>query len=269
MDLIEEIGPFLGIFAFLGFAVLAFLIFMQAREVRRLREWAGRAPERSLEADDATGAVAEARGEIHEEDRAGRLTRARWAVTDRLFHVMDGVDRRLPFDPRWLLAIIALAFVAAVFITSGFGLVGDDQPARDGKGNGARSEKQTDETTTQSTTTATEPALPSSAVVLNATQGDGTTGIPGLAVAVADGAITPAGVGTVDTGDAPEGADTSLIMFAPGAEEAANELAAKLEPELGQLAVEPMSIPVTAAADGADVAVIVGLDLQDYTAPAT
>jgi hypothetical protein len=35
--------------AFLGLAVLALLYFSQARDVRRLRDWAGRAPERSLE----------------------------------------------------------------------------------------------------------------------------------------------------------------------------------------------------------------------------
>ena len=43
-DLIDRIGPYLGIAAFLGLAILAFLIIQQAREVRRLREWAGRAP---------------------------------------------------------------------------------------------------------------------------------------------------------------------------------------------------------------------------------
>jgi hypothetical protein len=35
--------------AFLGLAVLALLYFSQARDVRRLREWAGRAPERAVE----------------------------------------------------------------------------------------------------------------------------------------------------------------------------------------------------------------------------
>ncbi len=35
--------------AFLGLAILALLYFSQARDVRRLRDWAGRAPERALE----------------------------------------------------------------------------------------------------------------------------------------------------------------------------------------------------------------------------
>ena len=40
-----------GLAAFLGLAVLALLYFSQARDVRRLREWAGRAPERAGAAD--------------------------------------------------------------------------------------------------------------------------------------------------------------------------------------------------------------------------
>src|SRR4051794_32235093 len=48
-DLIEEGGAYAGIVAFFGFAVLAVLHFANARELKRLREWAGRAPERAQE----------------------------------------------------------------------------------------------------------------------------------------------------------------------------------------------------------------------------
>src|SRR4051812_34870691 len=47
--LIEQIGAYAGIAAIPGLAVLAALYFSQARDVRRLREWAGRAPERAAE----------------------------------------------------------------------------------------------------------------------------------------------------------------------------------------------------------------------------
>jgi len=46
VELIEKVGAYVGLLAFLGFAVLAFLYFSQARDVRRLRDWAGHAPER-------------------------------------------------------------------------------------------------------------------------------------------------------------------------------------------------------------------------------
>ena len=55
MDVIQEVGSYAGFAAVVGLAVLAALYFSQARDVRRLREWAGRAPERA--AEQAQGAV--------------------------------------------------------------------------------------------------------------------------------------------------------------------------------------------------------------------
>jgi hypothetical protein len=52
VDLVERVGAYVGLAAFLGLAVLALLYFSQARDVRRLREWAGRAPERAVEQAD-------------------------------------------------------------------------------------------------------------------------------------------------------------------------------------------------------------------------
>jgi hypothetical protein len=49
VDLVERVGAYAGLAAFLGLAILALLYFSQARDVRRLREWAGRAPERAAE----------------------------------------------------------------------------------------------------------------------------------------------------------------------------------------------------------------------------
>ncbi|MEA2410598.1 MAG: hypothetical protein QOC77_1159 [Thermoleophilaceae bacterium] len=49
MHLIQQIGSYAGLAAIPGLAVLSALYFSQARDVRRLREWAGRAPERAAE----------------------------------------------------------------------------------------------------------------------------------------------------------------------------------------------------------------------------
>jgi hypothetical protein len=46
---IEQYGAYAGFAAVLGLAVLSLLYFAQAREVKRLREWAGRAPERAAD----------------------------------------------------------------------------------------------------------------------------------------------------------------------------------------------------------------------------
>src|SRR5436309_1378370 len=46
---LKTVGALAGLLAVPGLAVLSLLYFGQAREVRRLREWAGRAPERAAE----------------------------------------------------------------------------------------------------------------------------------------------------------------------------------------------------------------------------
>jgi hypothetical protein len=63
VELIKEIGAIAGIGAFFGLAVLSLLYFSQARDVRRLREWAGRAPEREAEGVEVTSDLAAERAE--------------------------------------------------------------------------------------------------------------------------------------------------------------------------------------------------------------
>jgi len=55
MEVIQEIGSYAGFAAVVGLAVLAALYFSQARDVRRLREWAGRSPERPEGGPPTTG----------------------------------------------------------------------------------------------------------------------------------------------------------------------------------------------------------------------
>jgi hypothetical protein len=59
MEILQEIGSYAGFAAVLGLAVLSALYFSQARDVKRLREWAGRAPERG-----PTPVVPEPRGVV-------------------------------------------------------------------------------------------------------------------------------------------------------------------------------------------------------------
>ncbi|MGH2801805.1 MAG: hypothetical protein ACRDL4_02005, partial [Thermoleophilaceae bacterium] len=46
-EIIQDIGAYAGLASVVGLAVLSALYFSQARDVKRLREWAGRAPERA------------------------------------------------------------------------------------------------------------------------------------------------------------------------------------------------------------------------------
>jgi hypothetical protein len=62
---VEKYGAYLGIASFLGLALLSILYFSQARELRRLRDWAGRAPERDQELEARVSAQAEAARRVH------------------------------------------------------------------------------------------------------------------------------------------------------------------------------------------------------------
>lgn len=59
--LAEQIGSYMGYASIVGLAVLALLYFSQAREVKRLRDWAGRAPERAADLGERVQADAQRR----------------------------------------------------------------------------------------------------------------------------------------------------------------------------------------------------------------
>lgn len=54
---VQEVGSIAGFAAVFGLAILAALYFSQARDLRRLREWAGRAPERAAEGQASASPV--------------------------------------------------------------------------------------------------------------------------------------------------------------------------------------------------------------------
>jgi LytR cell envelope-related transcriptional attenuator len=58
---VTEVGAIAAFAALLGIAILSLLVFSQAREIKRLREWAGRAPERAAEMEQRVSADAAAR----------------------------------------------------------------------------------------------------------------------------------------------------------------------------------------------------------------
>jgi hypothetical protein len=263
-DLIEKIGPVLGIVAFLGLAILAFLIIQQAREVRRLREWAGRAPERAGEAADASAAAAEARGEAVEADEpAGPNRLSRWwaGVRERAAPRYAALDRRMPVDPRYLLAVLAAGVVAAAVLTGGFGLLGGDDSATGGDGGKGDEKKDKIEV-----------------AVLNATQeedtvtGEPIAGVQGLANKVADEVVKPAGYKAGAETDAADGVAETVIMYdtsegeadAAANEEEASELADAIAKKLGETNLVEMTEDVRELSKGAPLALLIGADDADF-----
>ncbi len=256
MDFIESIGPVLGIVAFVGLAALAFLLFQQARDLRRLREWAGRAPERAEDAAEAVQASAEAsrgegdaaEGEAVDGDSlereagdaearpAGGLGAA-WArftgaVTPRLARL----ERRLPVDGRYILAFVAIAAVVAGALTSGFGLLGDDDGKRQRRGGSPK------------------PTV----AVLNGTD------VPGLAALVDKQVVRPAGYKTGKIDNAGSSLAATVAMFAPGHQAEAKRLAKAIETQLGDTPTGEMTTEATSRAGGAPLALALGVDDSEF-----
>jgi hypothetical protein len=253
-DLIEGIGPVLGVAAFLGLSILAFLIFQQAREVRRLREWAGRAPERASDAAEASAAAAEARGEAPGDETevepaaaTGRFASLRERLEERFGPAWEELDRRSPADPRYFLAVIAAAVIAAAILTGGFGAFGGEEGKH---GNGGKQSQKSEKVRV---------------AVLNATQeqsaaGGTIAGVPGLADEVAKQVVKPAGFEIGAKTNASSGFQQTVIMFEDGEEKAAQELADSVADQLGETQVEPIVPEVADLADGAKVVLVVGQD---------
>jgi hypothetical protein len=76
VKLIQEIGSYAGFAAVLGLAILSALSFSQARDVRRLRDWAGRAPERDAEARSRVAAAGNLRQTPAAQAQAGQAAAA-------------------------------------------------------------------------------------------------------------------------------------------------------------------------------------------------
>jgi hypothetical protein len=255
VELIKEIGAFAGLAAFLGLGVLAMLAFSQARDIRRLREWAGSAPERDAERKDSTSAVAAKRAEelraLDEtrtaerdalEQREERRRRREAGLPERtrgerLREGLSSFGSRLA-EPRYLI----VAFVLLVVVAGGaVYLVTQGSDNADGKRGQAQSQA---------------PLKPGEieVTVLNGTS------VPGLAAEYGDmvegegfqlGAVTNSSTSFVD----------SVVMFERGSAPEARRVAKAL----GISQVRLMSADIAEVSGGAPVSVIVGEDNASTT----
>lgn len=255
MELIKEIGAFAGLAAFLGLALLALLSFTQGRDIRRLREWAGSAPERDTERKEATSAVAAQRAEelrqldesrdteraaadLREERRRRReaglpeMTRS-----EQLRQRFSGGGGRLR-EPLYLVAlfVVALVVVGGIAYAALQGFGGDESNA----GGKQRSAK-------------VKPAEVEVAV-LNGTAVDGLAGDYGTSVEQKGfrlGAITNSRSSFTE----------SVVMFKSGNGRAAHRVASALDiPRVRQMTEE-----ISSLSEGAPIAVVIG---EDNASPA-
>lgn len=250
LRLIEQIGSFAGLAAFLGLGVLALLSFTHGRDIRRLRDWAGSAPERDTERKEAISTIAAQRAEElraleeshtaehaavgRSEERRRRREAGEPEVTrrERLREGLSGFGERLA-EPRALIAI----FVVMLLIAGGVAyalLSGSDENV------GGRNDAQ-----------ASAQIKPNEieVAVLNG------TAVTGLAATYGN-KVEKKGfeLGAVSNTDQP--VEATVVMFKRGHKTEAKKVAKQLQISKLQL-LDP---EVEEAAAGATVAVVVGED---------
>jgi LytR cell envelope-related transcriptional attenuator len=248
LKVIEQIGAFAGLGAFIGLAILALLSFTHGRDIRRLRDWAGSAPERDAERKESTSAVAAQRAEElrqleevrtaeqeainQREVRRQRRDEGLPELTrgERLRLRTSGLGERLS-QP---LALVAIFVVVVVVLGGGAYLLlsGSDDSGGKGRQVAAKMKPSEIEVTVLNGT---------STAGLAATYGDKVEG-KGF------------GLGAVSNTDQPF--EASVVMFERGHKPEAQKVAKQLQiPDL-----ELMSPEVKTASAGANVAVVVGED---------
>jgi len=251
---IEQIGAFAGLAAFLGLAILALLSFTHGRDIRRLREWAGSAPERDAERKEQTSTIAaqraeelralqEARTAEHQavssrEERRQRREEGQPGESrgERLRQRFSGVGE-IASNP---LALVALFLVLVVVVGGGAYLLisgSDSSSGQDSKQAAVKVKPSEIEVT-----------------VLNG------TAVPGLAATFGDeveakgfklGAVTNSSASFAD----------SVVLFKRGHKPEARKVAKQLKIAKLQL----MSGEIESVSAGAAVAVVVGEDNAETT----
>jgi len=252
IDVIEQIGAFAGLAAFLGLALLALLSFAHGRDIRRLRDWAGSAPEREADRKEATSAIAaqraeelraleEARTAEHEAVESREIRRQRreeglpeLTRGERVSQSFSSFGERLS-QPLVLVAI----FVVCVLIAAG--VVYAITSSGGGEG-GAKANGRTD----------TAQAIKPSEIEVAVLNG---TSVAGLAATYGE-KVEDKGFEAGAVTNSSETFEDSVVMFKPGHEPEAKLVAKRISiPK-----VERMSAEIIQVAQKANVAVVVGED---------
>jgi hypothetical protein len=246
---IEQIGAFAGLAAFIGLAVLALLSFTQGRDIRRLREWAGSAPERDAGRKEATSAVAAQRAEelraleeartaeqeaVSKRDERRRRREAglpELTRGERLGQRFSGFGERAA-EPRYLAAL----FVVVLLIAGGaaYLVISDSSESKGGNGGHAAAKISPGEV---------------EVTVLNGTD------VSNLAATYGE-KLEHKGFQLDGVGDSKSTYAASVVMFTNGHAPEARKVAKQLS--ISKL--RPMNGEVQEISQGTDVAVVVGED---------
>lgn len=248
--MLEQIGAFAGLAAFLGLAVLALLSFTQGRDIRRLREWAGSAPERDAERKEQTSTIAAQRAEelraleearTAEQEAISSREERRRRREEGLPEQSRGERLRSRFSgfgetasrPSSLIALFVV--VLALFGGAAYLLIGGSDDGDGGSGSKQAAAK-------------VKPGE-IEVSVLNGTS------VPGLAATFGD-KVEGKGFNLGAVTNSPQSFAESVVMFQPGNKPEARQVARQMG--IGKL--QPMNGEIESIAAEADVAVVVGED---------
>jgi hypothetical protein len=254
---VERIGSFAGLASFLGLGIFALLLFAHGRDIRRLRDWAGSAPEREAERMEQTQNIAaqraeelreleEARTAEHEavEQREIRRQRREEGLPEltrgeRLRERFSGFGETLSRP-----ALLVVMFVVFLLVAGGiaYAVLNNGSGSEEAKGEGHHNKAK------KGTPAKLKPEEIEVAV-LNGTEATGlaaTWGDKAESKGFEVGAIT----NTTST------FENSVVMFETGASAEAKEVAKDLQIHK----VQPMTAEVSGVSNGAKVSVVVGED---------
>lgn len=238
-SVIETVGAFAGLIALVGLLVLAFLVISQARDLRRLREWAGGAPERDAELREVSEVVAEERAAeiqaVTEREerrliRTGDLSPTFWERLGRSGQVM-----------LVLAAVILVGAAAAWYLTGQDGGGSGGGTGGEGGGKAAKS---------------TKPSKVTVAVF------NGTGGAEAGLAAEYSGFLEEKGFRLGATADAPETFDETIVYYENGSKAGAELVAEEIDAE----SVELVPSEISQLAPSADVIAVIGLNHSDLPA---
>ncbi len=235
-DVIQTVGAYAGLVALLALGVLSFLVFSQARDIRRLRDWAGGAPERDAEVREVSEIVAEERSaelkvladrEERRLERAGLVEPSYW---DRL-----GKSGRIIAI---VAAVLVLGAAAAWAASSLLGSDSDQAGNQNRQGQAARQAQNT------------QPAD----ILVGVLNGTGGTEA-GLASEYAN-ALEQDGYDIGVVTNATDTVTESIVMFSTGHQADAR----KVGKAVGIDNTGPMEPDVEDLSSGAEVTVVIGTD---------
>ncbi|HEY2053290.1 MAG TPA: LytR C-terminal domain-containing protein [Solirubrobacterales bacterium] len=256
---VEKIGSIAGLASFLGLGIFALLLFAHGRDIRRLRDWAGSAPEREAERMEQTQNIAAQRAEelreleqsrTAEHDAVEQRETRRQRREEGLPELTRGERVRERFsgfgETLSRPALLIVLFVVFVLVVGGVAYAVLNNSGGSEKGNsnsgGGGGGKQV---------AAGKNLKPEEieVAVLNGTEATGlaaTWGDKAESKGFEVGAIT----NTTST------FENSVVMFTSGAAPEAKQVAKVLQIHK----VQPMTAEVSGVSNGAKVSVVVGED---------